>query len=874
MRPPAGRALLAALLSLAVASVALPPNAAAVVRAAPSAPRHGLGAIPPSMRVEASAFLASHGRLRMALPTSVDLSQNAPAIGDQGQVGSCAPWAIGYGILGYYSRTQPHAGAPFAALSLYNVVNGGVDGGSRSTDIFAALQSKGIVEQAAWTHGTADYRSQPNSTEAANALKHRTSGGSYLFSGQNQGTAAMAAVETALAAGKPVAIGIPIYMPFEYLTATDSVMTPAKATGSMLGGHMVAAYGYDSTGVKIANSWGTGWGRSGWGTLSWDFVDTYAFEASTPGAFTATSPAVAPSVSGIDPRKALTTGGGTLTVRGANLGNPVGVQLVGTQDPSAAYPTTVVTASSTVITATLPGNVPAGSYRVVVTNAAGSSADTTADDLVVVAPPAFSIAPVVVPAIGGTATMTGSGFGSSAAAFAASGWSATADGSSVRLTWVSDASLTVTLPGGIPGRRPSVVLSRLGYSSAPVTSVGYGSAITGATPVADAKGTLLRVTGKGLARSASWTLTSDADATKVTNLPVSTESGAVGVVVLSDTSATVRLPAAPGAVGSYHLAFTPDQATYPGAAFADTPAAHVGYRLPLITSSSTAKASTLGGTRIVLKGTGLLAVPASGQAVAVRLVADPTRSAAATVVERSDTSLTLTLPAAAVEGVYRIVVTTPLGTATASSNADLITYVKPFVGSVGTGTKAAATGGAVRLTGSGFGSTLADFGAARLKATVNGRTASVTWISDTTVSVTVPAGVPGATASIALLRDGVPGPSVDVPYVAVVTGLSATTGPTSGGTVVVVSGKGFAGSSAWKVTAMDGSTVATLSPVSSLDGASSGVLVLGDGRAVVKMPAVGAFGAVYLAVTPDQALYPGAGYAPTSRSVFVYSDLG
>ena len=38
----------------------------------------------------------------------------------------------------------------------------------------------------AWTHGPTDYRSQPSSTEAANALKHRTSGGSYLFSGQNQ----------------------------------------------------------------------------------------------------------------------------------------------------------------------------------------------------------------------------------------------------------------------------------------------------------------------------------------------------------------------------------------------------------------------------------------------------------------------------------------------------------------------------------------------------------------------------------------------------------------------------------------------------------------------------------------------------------------
>src|SRR5205085_8089199 len=102
MRPLAGRAFLAALSSLVMAAVALPPTASAspIAPQTAAAPRHGLGAIPPTTRVEASGFLA--GRLRMALPTSVDLSQNAPAIGDQGQVGSCAPWAIGYGILGHY----------------------------------------------------------------------------------------------------------------------------------------------------------------------------------------------------------------------------------------------------------------------------------------------------------------------------------------------------------------------------------------------------------------------------------------------------------------------------------------------------------------------------------------------------------------------------------------------------------------------------------------------------------------------------------------------------------------------------------------------------------------------------------------------------
>src|SRR4051812_11565322 len=179
MRPLAGRAFLAALLSLVVAAVALPPTASAspVERQTATPPRHGLGAIPPATRVEASAFLAGSGRLRMALPTSVDLSQNAPAIGDQGQVGSCAPWAIGYGILGYYAKTQPHAGAPFAALSLYNLVNGGGDNGSPRSDIYPLPQNQGIVEKAGWTPRATHLRSRPTRGGAGAAPHQPTPGG-------------------------------------------------------------------------------------------------------------------------------------------------------------------------------------------------------------------------------------------------------------------------------------------------------------------------------------------------------------------------------------------------------------------------------------------------------------------------------------------------------------------------------------------------------------------------------------------------------------------------------------------------------------------------------------------------------------------------
>ncbi len=909
MRSPARRAVVSALAALAVAVVPASPGAASprtdlpgprgtgaaaagTPSVAPAAKRvaaeRGLGLLPPTFRVDAAATLKARGKVRQALPASVDLSANAPAIGNQGPVGSCATWAIGYGILGYYARTQPHAGAPFAPLSLYNLVNGGRDAGSTASSIYSVLQSKGVVEQAVWSHGPTDYLSQPNATEAANALLHRTSGGSYLFASAsgNQGTAAVTAIQTALAAGKPVAVGIPVHPAFTYLSSADSVMTNAKAGGSLLGYHMIAAYGYDSTGVKIANSWGTNWGRSGWATLGWDFVGRYVIEASTPGTFVRATAAGAPTVTSVEPRRVTSTGGATVTVRGTNLADATGVTaaLVAAADSSRVHPLTSVAAGGTVLTGRTPANVPEGAYRLVVTNAYGSNQDTTADDVTVVAAPAFSLQPVVVPATGGTVALAGSGFGASAAAFAALGYTATVDGRPAPLTWASDSSVKVAVPPGVPGKKPVITLWRAGFSSAGNTSATYGSVVSTAAVSVDAAGPVLRLTGRGFANSAGWVLTSDADSSVVAPLPATTNPLAVGVTVQSDTAAVVRLPLAPGPAGVYRLSFTPDAATYPGAVFADSPAARYTYRLPTLTAPATLRASTGGGTTVVVRGAGLLAVdPASASAVTVAPLSDPTRTAAATVTARTDTALTVTLPPAALaagpgsaplEGAYRLVVTTPLGTAAVTNAADLVTYVKPFTIAVAGGGRAPATGGTVLVTGAGFGTSRADFTAARVTATAAGRAVAVTWVSDTAVAVPVPPGIPGASVQVVVARDTVPSAPVAVTYAAVITNMSASVGPTAGGTVATVAGRGFTGSSTWRVRAIDGTVLATLAPVTSLDGAGPGVVVRSDTLATVRMPAASGFGAVYLEVTPDQALYPGAGFAPTAKAVFVYSDLG
>ena len=884
MRPPAGRALLGALLSLTVAAVSAP-SASAATQASPRQALvpahvvHGMGLLPLPGRLAASSTIP---RVPFTLPASVDLSSNAPTIGDQGQVGSCATWAIGYGILGYYSRTQPHPGAPFAALSIYNLVNGGADNGSRSTDIYAVLTSKGIVQQSVWSHGATDYRSQPTTTEAANALTHRTNDGSYLFIGANQGTAAQTKIETALAAGTPVAIGLPVYSSFESLTSANPVMTASKATGSVLGGHMVAAYGYDSTGVKIANSWGTGWANAGWATLGWDFVDKYVNEASTPGTFLTATAAGVPTVTGVSPGVVLSTGGGTISAQGTNFASLVtdgtGVQLVNTANSSQRYTLTGVSAGGSTLTAGLPSSITPGSYRLVVTNTYGASADSSGDDVSVQAKPAFTIATTAVPAAGGLVTLTGTGFGASAGAFTAAGWSATVNGKAAKLIWVSDTALTLAVPGGTIGTSPSIVLKRGTFTSDPnTTSVTYGAAITAVAATPDAAGVVLRVTGKALAGSTGWKLTNDADATKTANLSLVSDSTQTGVVLSSDTAALVRLPGAPGPAGVYRISFTPAS----GVPFADTPAARYTYKVPTVTSVTPATVSTAGGSTVVLKGTGLMGVDTtSSTAVTLTSVTDSSASVHGTVTGQTATSLTVTVPAAptsggsAVTGAYTVTVASPLGTPVISTAAGRLTYVTPYSVSAAS-TKVPAAGGRVLITGTGFGAARTDFSAAKVTAKVGGKSTGVSWISDTAISVLVPAGTPGTTASIVVYHNGVGSTSIDLPYVASITGLSTATGPAAGGTVVTVTGKGFGGSSSWVIKRVDGTALAALPVVGSLDGVSSGVVLLSDTKVAIKMPPAGAsFLPVLITFTPDTSLYPGATSATSSKAVFTYSDLG
>ena len=121
---------------------------------------------------------------------------------------------------------------------------------------------QGIDNQADYWQGNFDYSDLPSSAEKANAVNWKlTSYGDLPIQPSGSSDVTQQSIETALAAGTPVVIGIPVYDNFFYVRGPIKAYYTAPS-GQFLGNHAIAALGYNSTGLVIENSWGTYWGTA------------------------------------------------------------------------------------------------------------------------------------------------------------------------------------------------------------------------------------------------------------------------------------------------------------------------------------------------------------------------------------------------------------------------------------------------------------------------------------------------------------------------------------------------------------------------------------------------------------------------------------
>ena len=460
----------------------------------------------------------------------------------------------------------------------------------------------------------------------------------------------------------------------------------------------------------------------------------------------------APTVLLILPLTGSTTGGTVATITGTGFTGATAVSFGGT--PA----TNVTVVNNTTITATTPPHA-AGLVGAAVTGPGGTGTGLGLFTYLQAPPVVLLATPLVGPTTGGTnVTITGLNLtGATAVSFG--GTAATG------FTVVNDTTVIATTPGHAAGLvNVSVTTpSGSGLGAGLFTYLPAPPTVLLAAPLAgsSAGGTVVTLTGTNFAGATDVTF----GGTPSTNF-----------TVVNGTTITATAPA--HAAGLVNVAVTTPGGTGSGLGlFTYLPTAQ-----PTVLLAGPLVGSAAGGTSVIITGLNFTG------ATAVNFGGNP--ATGVTVV--NDTTITATAPAHAA-GIVDVSVTSPAGTGLGlglftylPTAQPLVLLAAPLVGPTTGGTS-------VTITGLNFtGATAVSFGG--VAAT------NVVVVNDATITATAPAHAVGivdvsvtsaAGSGIGLgLFTYLP---INLPIVGLATPLS---GPTSGGTVVTISGANFTGTSA------------------------------------------------------------------------------
>jgi C1A family cysteine protease len=227
---------------------------------------------------------------KTGLPESVDLRRWCSPVDHQGMIGSCTAHA-GVGIVEYYENRAFGKHIDASRLFLYkatrNLAELEGDTGAFIRSTMGALVLFGVPPEKHWpyTDRVPDFDREPDAfcysfAENYKSMKYFRHDASHISE-----EAVLGSVKRSLAAGVPAMFGFTVYSSLDQAGATGKIPFPTSGE-RILGGHAVAAVGYDDSleirnadsdkatvgALLVRNSWGEGWGDSGYGWLPYEYV--------------------------------------------------------------------------------------------------------------------------------------------------------------------------------------------------------------------------------------------------------------------------------------------------------------------------------------------------------------------------------------------------------------------------------------------------------------------------------------------------------------------------------------------------------------------------------------------------------------------------
>lgn len=220
-------------------------------------------------------YLYSSIRPRLRLPKEINLARYCSSVEDQGQLGSCTANALA-GNLEFIDNRLDSTYTDVSRLFIYYnervlIRTADTDSGAMLRDGIKTLKNDGVCPESVWPYQIAKFTQKPTTKCYTDAKNHRISS-YYRLQTHSERLAC-------LTDGYPFVFGFSVYESLETakVTATGVVPMPGKKD-KMIGGHAVLAIGFNQNSKRFIfrNSWGKNWGKNGYGTIPFDYIETLA----------------------------------------------------------------------------------------------------------------------------------------------------------------------------------------------------------------------------------------------------------------------------------------------------------------------------------------------------------------------------------------------------------------------------------------------------------------------------------------------------------------------------------------------------------------------------------------------------------------------
>jgi Cysteine protease len=229
--------------------------------------KHYLGALHETAGMLSKIQYYKPKNFQKSVPSSVDLSNLMPNVGNQGFQNSCVGWSVAYlktaqevKEMGWDKNVYE-----FSPSWIYSQINGGVDQGAYISDALQLIVSKGCDFLSYFPYDMSNYLKQPDAASFARAANYKA----YSYS---QVGRSVSDFKNVLAGNNLIVIGINVFPDFDNISIVDP--TYDVVSGTSRGGHAICIVGYDDSmrAFKFINSWGNSWGLNGYGWISYDLI--------------------------------------------------------------------------------------------------------------------------------------------------------------------------------------------------------------------------------------------------------------------------------------------------------------------------------------------------------------------------------------------------------------------------------------------------------------------------------------------------------------------------------------------------------------------------------------------------------------------------